>query len=472
MEKIKKYFRKNKHFVVLVFLVFLVHLVFLPGFHEIWWDSGVYLGMGKYLFSGGSAGLWEHIRPPLLPIFLGFIWFIGLPVQLSGMILELLFSLGAIFLFYEVTKHYFRERVALLASALFSFSSIFFFLGFHLYTEIPALFFALLGIYCFVKKKYYFAGAGCALAFLAKFPAGMFFGILLLVLLLNKEIKDSLKVFAGFLIPLVPVLIVHFVVYGCPLLPFLEARRAISEVLGCNVLRFKPWWQYFFWIYSESILHLFAFIGLIAYFSDFKRKNLLPLLCLLVPFVYFSQMHCRDYRYLALFIPFVAVFSALGIVYLVDFLGRHKARKAFVIVFLLVLGFSAFKGALFYIGNENINSNPAAEGYFGFLEGKDVSGEVWTSNPVISFYTGASLDKIYYPVYDGEVSADFYNYLDKNSEKIEYVLLDNCGGGIICAPDDSVCSEKNKQMLAFLDKNFDKAYDESYGDCFYLIYKN
>ncbi|MBD3303963.1 hypothetical protein GF343_02370, partial [Candidatus Woesearchaeota archaeon] len=112
MEKIKKYFRKNKLFVVLLAVVFLVHLVFLPGFHEIWWDSGVYLGMGKYLFSGGSAGLWEHIRPPLLPVFLGLIWLAGLPVQLAGMFLEILFSLGAVFLFYGVTKHYFRERVA------------------------------------------------------------------------------------------------------------------------------------------------------------------------------------------------------------------------------------------------------------------------------------------------------------------------------------------------------------------------
>ncbi|MBW3004232.1 glycosyltransferase family 39 protein [Candidatus Woesearchaeota archaeon] len=471
MEKIQRYIKKNKAFVILLVVVFLIHLVFITGFHEIWWDSGVYLGMGKYLFSGGAAGLWEHIRPPLLPAVLGFIWFIGLPVQFSGMLLELLFSLGAVVLFYEIAKYYFKEKVALIASAIFSFSSIFFFLSFHLYTEVPALFFVLLAIYLFIQKKYYFAGALCALAFLTKFPAGMFFGILLLVLLLNKEIKNSLKLCAGFAVPLAPVLIAYALVYGNPLVPFIEARQAISEVLGCNVLRFKPWWQYFSWIYSESILHLFAVIGLIAYFTDFKKKNLLPLFCLVLPFIYFSQMHCRDYRYLALFIPFVALFSALGIVYVLDLLKKYP-KKIFAIALLLILGFSVFTGVLFYVGNENTNTNPAAEIYFTYLQDKDISGEVWTSNPTVSFYTDAPLNKIYYPVYGEEASTDFYNYLRSKTRDIEYVLLDNCGGGIICGPDDSVCEEKNVQMLEFLDENFNKVYDEKYGDCFYLIYRN
>ncbi len=466
-----QYLKKNKTFVILLLVVFLVHLVFLSGFNEIWWDSGVYAGMGKYLFSGGGSGLWEHIRPPLLPALLGFIWFIGLPLQISGMILELLFSLGAIILFYEVAKYYFKEKIALIASALFSFSSIFFFLSFQLYTEIPALFFILLAVYLFIQKRYYFAGAGCALALLAKFPAGIFLPVLILVLLLNKKIKNSLKMSAGFVIPLAPVLIAYAFIYGNSLLPFIEAKQAISEVLGCNVLRFKPWWQYFSWVYSESVLHLFAFIGLIAYFSNFKKKNLPPLLCLAFPFIYFSQLHCRDYRYLILFIPFVAMFSALGIVYLIDSFKKYK-KQIFIIVLLIILGFSIFQGALFYINNENMNKNPAAEDYFSYLKDKDVSREVWTSNPVISFYTDAPLNKIYYPVYDDEVSADFYNYLNKKSENIEYVLLDNCGGGIICPSDEVACEEKNKQMLEFLDANFNKVYDETYGACFYLIYKN
>jgi hypothetical protein len=467
----KKYLQKNKIFVVFLFVVLLVHLVFLAGFHEIWWDSGVYVGMGKFLFSGGSAGLWEHIRPPVWPAVLGLLWFLGIGSAMLGLVLELLLSLGAVVLFYHITKYYFKEKVALVASAIFSFSSVFFYLSFQLYTEVPAVFFVLLSIYLFIRKRYYWSGFAVALAFLSKFPAGMFLGVLLLVLLLNKDIKSSLKLSAGFLIPVVPVLIAYQLMYGSALLPFIEARETILEVLGCNVLRFKPWWHYFYLIYSENILNLFAIAGLFAFFKDFKKNKLLPLLCLAVPLIYFSQLHCRDFRYLVLFIPFVAMFSGLGIVFLLDKIKQHK-KQVFTLVLIVILGFSVFKGVAFYLDNETLVTNPAAEGYYQFLENKDVSGEIWSSNPVITVYTDAKIDKIYYPVYNAEVSSEFYEYLTKQTESIEYVFLDNCGGGIICGPDDSVCEEKTEDLRDFLDSNFEKVYDEEFGRCFYLIYKN
>jgi len=467
----KQYLQKNKQIFVLLFVIFLIHLIFFFGFHELWWDSGVYTAMGKYLFSAGSSGFWEHIRPPLLPAILGFFWFLGLDVALCGRILEVLFSLGAVFLLYNITKHYFNEKSALFASAIFAFSSIFFYMSFQLYTEIPAVFFILLAVYLLIKKKYYWSGAFIALAFLVKFPAGLFLIVLLLALLLNKDFRNSAKLFAGFLIPVLPVLIAYHVVHGNALLPFIDARDAIQKVVGCNILRFKPWWQYTFWIISENALNLFAVIGIIGYLKDFKKSKLLPLLCLAVPLIYFSQMHCRDHRYLILFIPFVAMFSGLGITY---FLREFMQRKmqVFAGALLLVMGFSIFSGVSFYLNNDVVVTNPSSEKYFKFLDKKSISGEVWSSNPTIAFYTDAKIEKMYYPVYDGGVSTDFYNYLANNSDNIQYIFLDNCGGGIICAETDSVCISQNNKTIEFLDSNFKKALDETYGNCFYTIYEN
>ena len=471
MRLVLVYLRKNRLFAALLAVAFLVHLVFLPGFHELWWDSGVYVGMGKHLFSAGGAGLWENIRPPVLPVILGLFWAAGLPVIFFGRVLELFFCIGSVFLLYEITRHYFKEEAALFASVLFAFSPIFFYLSFHLYTEIPAVFFLLLSVYLFVLKKYYFSGFFVAVAFLTKFPAGMFLPLFLLVLLLNREIKDCFRLLAGFFALLLPVLLAYHLIYGNALFPFIEARRVISEVLGCNVLRFKPWWQYFYWIFFENIFHLFALIGFIAFFAGFRRKNILPLLCLVFPLVYFSQMHCRDYRYLVVFLPFVAMFSGLGLSFVIDSLKGFR-NIVFAVVLLVVLGFSVFCCAAFYLDNEVVVSNPAAEGYFRFLEGRHVSGEVWTSNPTVAFYSDARLGKIYYPVYDGCVSTDFYDYLGRKSSSIEYVFLDDCGGGILCASDDFVCEENNREMLDFLDANFLKVYDAGHGDCFYLVYQN
>lgn len=466
-----QYLNEHRHFFVLLFVVLVVHLVFLPGFHELWWDSGVYVGMGKHIFSAGDSGLWEHIRPPLLPLFLGFFWFVGLDVSLAGLILELLFSIGAVFLFYEITRYYFDEKSALFGSSLFAFSSIFFYLSFHLYTEVPAVFFVLLAVYLFSRERLSLAGAACAAAFLFKFPAGMFFPVLLFVLLLDREFRGAVRLVIGFFVPIMPVLFIYQLFYGNALLPFIEARQAILQVLGCNVLRYKPWWHYLYLIVSENILNLFALVGLLAFFSDFKKKRLVPFLCLLVPFVYFSQLHCRDYRYLVLFIPFVALFSASGLVFLLGCFRKHS-RKIFVLLLLIVLGFSVFKGVLFYLSNENRETNPSLEAYYLFLEGKNVSGEVWSSNPVISFYTDAAVNPMYYPVYDAGVSADFYSYLVDNQEDIGYVLLDNCGGGIICAPDDAACEKQNEKILSFLESEFDAVFSKKHGNCFYLIFKN
>ena len=469
--RISRYIKKNEQFIILLSIVLLVHLIFLPGFHEIWWDSGVYVGMGKHVFSVGSAGLWEHIRPPFWPLILGVFWFLGIDPVFFGLLFELIFSLGAVVLFYGITKYYFDEKAALFGSVLFAFSSIFFYLSFHLYTEVPAVFFALLAIYLFISKRYYLSGIFITIACLTKFPMGLFFPVLLLVLLLNKDFKNSLRLSAGFIVSLIPVLIVFQLFYGNALLPFIDARETILQVLGCNVLRFKPWWHYFYLILSENALNLFAVIGLIAFFLRFKKKKLLPLFCLVAPLIYFSQLHCRDYRYLALFIPFVAMFSGYGIAYFVDKIKNYK-RQAFYFALFVVLGFSVFTGVLFYLGNENTVTNPVAEDYFRWLEDKDVSGEIWSSNPVVSVYTDAKIRKIYYPVYDAGISADFYDYLSNESGRIEYVFLDNCGGGIICSPDDSVCEEENKKIINFLDSSFEKISDETYGNCFYLIYKN
>lgn len=465
-----KHFSKHTSILIILVVALIVHLVFLPGFHEVWWDSGVYAGMGKHIFSAGSSGLWEHIRPPVLPVVLGLLWFVNLDLFIFGEVLMLALSLGCVFLLYLIAKQYFDEKTALLSSALFAFSSIFFYLSFHLYSEIPALFFVLLSIYLFGLKQFYSAGFFMAIAFLSKFPAGVFIAVLGIVLLFGKDIKGLLKLAVGFVVPVIPVLVVYQVVYGSALLPFIEARQTILAVLGCNVLWYKPWWHYFLVIFTENYLHVFALAGLLSYFISFKKSRLLPLLALAVPLAYFSQMHCRDYRYLTMFIPFVALFTGLGINWLVACVAR-KSEKLFGLALVLVLGFSVFSCAQFYISNENTKYAAEEMGYFKYLEGREVSGEIWSANPSIALFTDAKINKIYYPVYDKGVSAAFSKYLLKSKGKIEYVLLDNCGGGIICPPDEPACETETKSMIRFLEDNFEKVYDAKKGRCWYRIFK-
>src|SRR3989344_1748702 len=83
--------KDNSGLVIVIILFLILNFAFIS-FDNAGWDSAVYVGMGKYLFSHGQAGLWEPIRPLTLPIILGFFWKIGLNPLISGEIFILLFS--------------------------------------------------------------------------------------------------------------------------------------------------------------------------------------------------------------------------------------------------------------------------------------------------------------------------------------------------------------------------------------------
>src|SRR3989338_4217094 len=86
--------KKHKLFLS-IFLLFAVLKIFsLFVAQDIWWDSSVYVGMGKYIYSLGEAGLWESSRPLIWPLILGFFWKLNLDYILFGKLFVIFFSLG------------------------------------------------------------------------------------------------------------------------------------------------------------------------------------------------------------------------------------------------------------------------------------------------------------------------------------------------------------------------------------------
>ncbi len=467
--KIKDFFKNHYLIILIIFLAVVAHCFFFFDWYEVWWDSGVYIGMGKFIFSLGKAGVWEHIRPVAWPFILGGIWKLGLPVVLFGRIVEFLMYLSSVFLIYLIGRKVYSKPAGLIAAALLASSAILFHLVFHLYTEIPAMFFTLLSYFLFLRKNYFFAGLSIAAAFLTKFPAAIFGVILFFALIFKKQKqwKNLLYFSIGAAVLIVPFLITNLIFYGSIFGGLLAAQLTIKKVLGCNVLRKRAWHYYFFLlIVNESKFLLASILGL---FNKFK-KNLLIIFSAVLPLLYFMNLSCRDYRYVVVFLPFIALLAGAGLVLLIDKLKTKKFKVLFLIILIIAVSFLGYKKAFFFYSQEKYDfSKPELE-YFDFLHGKQVSGEIWTSNPVLSAYSDNLLHKIYYPVYDENVSTDFFNYLQNNSNKIEYIFLDNCGGGIICHPDDNVCKEKNNELIEFLDNNFNKIFDKQQGNCWYKIY--
>ena len=454
--------------IAIVVLAVALRLLFAFSYHEIWWDSGVYVGMGKYLASGGSAGLWEHIRPPFVPLLLGGLWFVGLDPVIFGRLFEILLMGAVVLLTYLVGKEWFGSRSALLASLLIALSPIFFHLSFHQYTEIPSVFFVLLSLFFIQRNHAVLSGAAVGLAFLAKFPAGLFFVIIAGFCLYLRKWRDAFKVAGGFALLVLPYLAASAFVYGSPLATLKAGQSAISLALGCNVLRYHPWWYYFVWLLGETKMHLFALPGVYFLMKSWKQKHVLFAASLIIPLAYFLQLHCRDYRYVTLFLPFVALLAAFGAISLLEL--KWKKWSAFVIL-LVVCGLWAGNTMLnFYEANEVLVPDPVLEEYLRIADSLNVSGEVWVSHPSIAAHTNRLLEKMYYPIYNEGLALDFSTYIKTRTDKIGAVFLDNCGGGIICPPNDSACEAQSSEMIGQLDARFTRVFDKNSGRCWYRVW--
>ncbi|VVB81078.1 Dolichyl-phosphate-mannose-protein mannosyltransferase [uncultured archaeon] len=454
----------NYPLLIILALTLVIRLIFAFGWHEIWWDSGVYIGMGKYIYSGG--GLWEHIRPPLLPTVLGLFWKLGLDPALFGRLLEIILMTGIVYLTYKLAKNWFEEKTAIIASLIVALSPIFYYLSFHQYTEIPSTFLVLLALWFTVKEKPFWAGIITGLAFLTKFYTGTFIAIILITLLFSRRWKECAEAIAGFALITTPYFIWSWMTYGNPLATFLAAQNAISQALGCNVLRYNPWWQYGYWlVFSETKLHILAVFGAFALWKKWNKKYTLFVLSLAIPAIYLMQLHCRDYRYLTLLIPFVAILTGLGIVWIYD---QLKIRQKYIFtIFVIILSIWMLTICIkYYYGNAPQQPDITAEEYYSYLQ--DIKGEIWTANPIIAAYTDAKIEKMYYPIYGTNLSQDFEDYLETG--KVGAVLLDNCGGGIICPPDDQDCPARTEQLIQKLDSKFTRAFDKQEGRCWYKIW--
>ena len=110
--------------------------------------------------------------------------------------------------------------------------------------------------------------------------------------------------------------------------------------------------------------------------------------------------------------------------------------------------------------------------FFQHMKGKKAEGEILTTHPLIAFWSPKKTTLIYYPIYNSTRAEFFTNYVKNNKDKISYVFLDSCLGGMICPPADKECKEKTKDFIATLDILFNKTYYKEAGKCKYYIYEN
>ena len=177
-----------------------------------------------------------------------------------GFLRNYIFFFAGFILFLKIFDHYGIDRkmalLYLLHPSIILYSRT-------LMSDIPSMFFALLGVYLILKKKYYLAGISLGFNLLIRYtnlllPLGICTG-----LLLEKRSKDALKILPGVFLGLVLLLLYNWKAWGDFTLPFI---RTGGGTFSMKYLKTSGLY------YLISLNVLYPFMLVITLIQGIKRK--------------------------------------------------------------------------------------------------------------------------------------------------------------------------------------------------------
>src|SRR3989344_8570131 len=274
-EKVVGWIRKKPLWSILLFSL-LLRIIYLSFKFPLWWDSHIYIGMGKYIFSSGELGIWESFRPVIHPFVIGLFWKMGLDPILIGKMLDLVFSVLIIYLTYLIAEKAFNQKAAIFSSLILSVTPIFLKLNGLVLSEPLALFLGLMGVYLYINSKRTIsrlaAGLLLGLAFLTKFTFGIFLLAVILNILITKnklwpKVKEITALSFGFFILLGPYLLLnYYYLYGDVFGTF----KYSTQIATASVWNYGSGISYYFFhffLYNPLLLFFFGY-----FFIFFKQK--------------------------------------------------------------------------------------------------------------------------------------------------------------------------------------------------------
>ncbi len=426
----------KKHYpaiiVLIVFLIFKIYSLLVS--HDLWWDSSVYIGIGKYIFSLGKSGLWEASRPLVWPIILGLFWKLGLPVVLFGKIAVIFFSTGTGVLTYLIGMKIFDRNVALISTIFVCFSETFFLFNNILFSGIVSTFFFLLSFYLYLGKNYKMAGLFAGISIMTRF-----FQILILIPLFlfmiykvykNKEKTNMLiSFFVWFLVPVVVYLLFNLYMYKNMFYPFV-LQAFLTKFTG--LLYHEPFYFYFVSLLKENFLVIFSFVGLFSILKKKEDNQILSSLLFLFPFVLFVFENHKEMRFLIPIMPFLYFLTTKGIV---SFTGIFKKKKKILLILIMLIW------VVFSVPNLRLDRyDDELDFFYENMPEEGADKEIWISNPSMIVYSDyRAKELMYYPTFN---HAKFLE-LESKIDSADMVLLNTCD--LYCEPYNDFCeNDKNK----------------------------
>jgi len=482
--------KENKWILSIILIFLITKLLFLIKFHSAIWDESVYIGMGKYIWSLGNAGLWEIIRPIGLPILLGGAWKLGLNAVIFGEILADLFAVGNIVMIYLICKKIFNKNIGLIAAIIAAITPIFYLYSSYLLTSIPAVFFSLLAIYMFLNNRFVLSGVFSAAALYFRFTQGIVLAALLIALIFKynlkrkkeivKLIKNSVVIAGSFIAVLAPYLALNYFIY----------RNETGKIYHAL---FRPWIMsivhqsnpanavnglfenlfYYILQMNQNILLYFVFAGLVCllaieHYRKKLKQNSVILVILILTFTYLTYIINKQERFFIELLPYISILAGAGIFGIYSFIEGNKKIKAMKdyikLIFAVFLALIVLSSAVTDYGYYNWRFDKETQiidDFYGFFNGKEIKGPILISDPVFSAYSDAKFIPIYYSFELAEKM--FEDYKDKAYAMAYVPSAFYCGN-------DVNCENKKDSLFQRINEKYNIAFEKEYYRQEYYIF--
>lgn len=468
--------------IQLLILSFMISKLFFFSRHMVvLWDEAVYIGIGKSIFSLGRIGLFEPIRPIVLPLFLGIIWKINLDIILFGKILALLFSMAYLLLAYLLAEEVFDKKIALISCIILTITPAFFYNSTQIMTGIPSTVFALTAILLLLKgKSPWLIGFFLALSFLTRFPQGILLPVILLSVYLFKKkkvrIQNISRIAASFFITTLPYLIFNLFMYMNPFHPFMLALvhqgNPVHKIASRSISsKLHNLFYYIIEPIKDNPLFIFLVVGVFFIFMGKLKKDMkirVILVSILFYLLYFTYTSNKQPRFFLVFLPLLAMISSFAVIELIGRIKRLKRKYirilSFSIIsfFLLFSSFSVVKEDIKLHNNWKVSEEPAIqeEFYKYFLEKE--ADCIFTTDPVPVAYS----DRLFIPFYNSAFEANLL--FDKLKDKCSYIIY--TPDPFPCQYFDDICYEQKDELISKLNSSKELIFHRIYGGEEYNIY--
>ncbi|MBW2995253.1 glycosyltransferase family 39 protein [Candidatus Woesearchaeota archaeon] len=346
----KKFF-KNHYLIMIVAAIFLFYRIkVMLNYHSVGFDASIYLGQAKFIYSFGSAGYFEPLRPLVLPIILGIGWILGFDIVVWGKIIELVIATSTLLLVYVIASKLQDKIAGVLSAALLATTPLFFLYSDKILTGIPSAFFALLSLYFLIKEKYRLTGLFAAISFMTRFPQGILLLAYILVFTISffqaKKKKKVCRNFLEFAVPYAIIVIIYLIFNA---IKYRSADTIIEAVFwpfvhGSTTIASSGLWLYsgslFFYfleLYKQNIFLILCFVFIFYYIYEkrFKQTEFNFLLIAPVLFLaYFTYLEHKEIRFALIFLPYLSMMSSIVLSKIYDYV---KNRRKFLVLFFIAL---------------------------------------------------------------------------------------------------------------------------------------